>query len=1247
MRRFSAYLSLLLALVFLPFPAGTENPARKLTLMIYMCGSNLESLYGSASADYLEMTRAAVGPDVSVLVMMGGTSGWRMGLSADGTAVMEIGRRGGRMVKSLEKMNMGDGGTLSAFLRFGREYAPAEEYALILWDHGGGPLDGICWDEQYGADHLSVRELTDALDACGFREKRLGWIGFDACLMSSMEVASALSPYADYLISSQAEEPVSGWNYAFLRGLGRDASPAETGRRIVDAYFEADPDAPWDLTLSCLDLSAVGAVSGLIDSFFADLAGSLTADTFADISRLRLHATGFGRAAEIEPGQSGYDLVDLVSLVESYAPRSPEKAARVTEAVRRAVVYQRSTLARSCGMSVYHPWRNRDKFSSAWRDAYPALGFSGEYTRYVDFYGSIMAGDALARWDGMNRISAWTDADGRTSRISAELTPAQAENLAGARLVILARNLYDDADESYSLVYRSQEAEQEGSRLLAAYDGLHLQAMDISGFTPLTGTLSYRVSEEGTYLLPLRPFDENYRTEDVPLWAEYVPDEGNRLRLKNYLVFDEMTQTWSSRAGVDLSRYAGIVFRNEYRVPTANARGETLSFDQWAEDSHTDTHMKSIYAAKGTDFSLVFSRSGLLRAESLYAAFEITDAQGYRYMTGMVPLDGSGAKEHAFTLRVPDESVPPEERPLQMKCRLFELPSAGGYESRVLLNVSLRNASSRDMVFMVRDVRLNGTSCGASAYSSQGTGGLIYSGLRALAPGETGSAGLTLRYDEISPLIPDVSLREISFRLTVFEDPGSADMSGYEVPCVLETDVPLSSFCPEADVLPPSWLAESGWKADGPGEDSGKALIERDGFRISLRGLYLYRENMILHLRYENDSDRDLRFFLGSALVNGREASVGRTRHTEIVARDRRVATYGLDLPLWNPPSGVDQTLGRGESMDSYVTVRPEEEDPAGLRTVSFRTLLFDPETTDCVLFSGASVSLPEPVRLSEDTAAAVPASGCVVSPGEPLPAEAETSLPQEVVQDVPDFSSRLLSVRDSEGETVADGFYVLFRRVSSDAELAAMNIMNLIRDESGERFLSFPEGRSWLVYEAIGDLIPREDGSAYALFPGVLPVLRAGTDTLYPGPLYVQTDDSGRLRFDQLDTRLWFGSADFPDAVLGTAYGDLSVGLDPETRRITLLKSVRPGAAYPSLIRTLTREVYLIPSDADEAELIRFVTGNRYGDPHTLRQYQLLDGPRLSLGMASFSHPERYMVSYLYRTGSGVIRCTPPVPLE
>ena len=194
MRRFSAYLSLLLALVFLPFPAGTENPARKLTLMIYMCGSNLESLYGSASADYLEMTRAAVGPDVSVLVMMGGTSGWRMGLSADGTAVMEIGRRGGRMVKSLEKMNMGDGGTLSAFLRFGREYAPAEEYALILWDHGGGPLDGICWDEQYGADHLSVRELTDALDACGFREKRLGWIGFDACLMSSMEVASALSP---------------------------------------------------------------------------------------------------------------------------------------------------------------------------------------------------------------------------------------------------------------------------------------------------------------------------------------------------------------------------------------------------------------------------------------------------------------------------------------------------------------------------------------------------------------------------------------------------------------------------------------------------------------------------------------------------------------------------------------------------------------------------------------------------------------------------------------------------------------------------------------------------------------------------------------------------------------------------------------------------------------------------------------------------------------------------------------------
>ena len=51
--------------------------------MIYMCGSNLESAYGSATSDILEMLEArGAGDGVSVLLMTGGTSRWSLGLDA-------------------------------------------------------------------------------------------------------------------------------------------------------------------------------------------------------------------------------------------------------------------------------------------------------------------------------------------------------------------------------------------------------------------------------------------------------------------------------------------------------------------------------------------------------------------------------------------------------------------------------------------------------------------------------------------------------------------------------------------------------------------------------------------------------------------------------------------------------------------------------------------------------------------------------------------------------------------------------------------------------------------------------------------------------------------------------------------------------------------------------------------------------------------------------------------------------------
>ena len=64
----------LLVFLILSFPGRSENPPRNLTLMIYLCGSDLESNYGAATTELMEITQACAGnPQVSVLVLTGGS----------------------------------------------------------------------------------------------------------------------------------------------------------------------------------------------------------------------------------------------------------------------------------------------------------------------------------------------------------------------------------------------------------------------------------------------------------------------------------------------------------------------------------------------------------------------------------------------------------------------------------------------------------------------------------------------------------------------------------------------------------------------------------------------------------------------------------------------------------------------------------------------------------------------------------------------------------------------------------------------------------------------------------------------------------------------------------------------------------------------------------------------------------------------------------------------------------------------
>ncbi len=175
----------------------------KYTLMVYMCGSNLESDGGYASSDLEEMLKSSLADEVNLLVYTGGAKRWfDYGISNKTNQIYKIENHKLNLVATdIGVKAMGNPNTLLEFLNFGKENYPAQKYSLIMWDHGGGADYGFGLDELANKnDALLIDEMKQALDSFG---QKLEFIGFDACLMANLETAYALKNNANYLIASE------------------------------------------------------------------------------------------------------------------------------------------------------------------------------------------------------------------------------------------------------------------------------------------------------------------------------------------------------------------------------------------------------------------------------------------------------------------------------------------------------------------------------------------------------------------------------------------------------------------------------------------------------------------------------------------------------------------------------------------------------------------------------------------------------------------------------------------------------------------------------------------------------------------------------------------------------------------------------------------------------------------------------------------------------------------------------------
>ena len=357
---------LIMAALLLPaFPALADAD---FTLLVYMCGTDLQS---DACYDIYEMGLAENSENVNIVVLAGGASEWDFeDIPGDTRSLITIRDGYFESITDWGWASMGSEESLLEFLSYGLTEFPADRTAVILWDHGAGSEGGICFDETAEDDDgLTLTEINSVLydlheQLGGFH---IDLFGCDACMMATYEMAAMLSYYdIDWFLASEELEPGTGWYYTpWLQALDRspDMSSEALCELIADSYMqgalEEDPDSP--LTISAVNLKKIEPLRNAMESLGVSLQSGLESGQAAEIRRGRSRMYTFGSYVD-----ASWDMVDLGAMLDAYAHLDPQGAADARTALSSAVLLSRQTdnLSPCCGLSVLIPHDTKSEFES-------------------------------------------------------------------------------------------------------------------------------------------------------------------------------------------------------------------------------------------------------------------------------------------------------------------------------------------------------------------------------------------------------------------------------------------------------------------------------------------------------------------------------------------------------------------------------------------------------------------------------------------------------------------------------------------------------------------------------------------------------------------------------------------------------------------------------------------------------------------------------------------------------------------
>ena len=331
----------------------------------YLCGSDLETNGGFATTDLLEMLEVQLPTNVNVVIQTGGAAVWQNEYM-DPAKIQRwlFNSEGLQLIEEAPTANMGDAQTLYDFLNFANTNYPADKVAVTFWNHGGGSVTGAAFDELHGLDSLDLSEMYQAFNAvwpANTTAPALELVGFDTCLMATIDVAAVFQNFSKYLVASEEVEPGNGWLYSgWLGMLAQDPSMEgdDLGIAICNTYYEGcEAVGTQDqTTLSLTDLTKLTPLLEAYEAFGQEAfaAAAQNPGFFAQLGRAAAQSENYGGNTR----EQGYtNMVDLGHLARQTAWMLPS-AQRVSDALAACIVHKVGGIyrAEATGLSCYYSY---------------------------------------------------------------------------------------------------------------------------------------------------------------------------------------------------------------------------------------------------------------------------------------------------------------------------------------------------------------------------------------------------------------------------------------------------------------------------------------------------------------------------------------------------------------------------------------------------------------------------------------------------------------------------------------------------------------------------------------------------------------------------------------------------------------------------------------------------------------------------------------------------------------------------